>query len=91
MKGTTCNSPLFLQVCSSNVFGNIALKTKTGHVPTCMVEFVEELSYTGILFFLQKKKKKKKICTFYRWRYIMKVVLILYLSPLLSKHFSFLK
>ena len=53
MKGTTFNSPLFLQVCSSNVFGNIVLKTKIGHVPTCMHEFVVELSYTSTLFFLQ--------------------------------------
>ena len=53
MKGTTFKSLLFLQVCNSNVFGNIALKTKTGHFPTCMHEFVVELSYTSTLFFLQ--------------------------------------
>ena len=53
MKGTTFNSPLLLQVCSNNIFGNIALKTKTDHIPTCMHEFVVELSYTNTLFFLQ--------------------------------------
>ena len=53
MKGTTFNSPLFLQICNSNVFGNIALKTKIGHVPICMHEFVVELSYTSTLLFLQ--------------------------------------
>ena len=57
MKGTIFNSPLFLQVCNSNVFGNIALKTKIGHVPTCMYEFVVELSYTSTLFFLQWKNR----------------------------------
>ena len=53
MKGTIFNSPLFLQVCNSNVFGNITLKTKIGHVTTCMYEFVVELSYSSTLFFLQ--------------------------------------
>ena len=57
MKGTTFNSPLFLQVCNSNVFGNFALKTKIGHVPTCMYEFVVEL------FFLQRKKNRFALFT----------------------------
>ena len=57
MKGTTLNLPLFWKVCNSNcnLFGNIALKTKIGHVPTYMYEFSVELLYEyGVLFAMKK-------------------------------------